>query len=309
MNSKILYYVRQSLKLLSITGTGFLIITAMIFIKYKPLYKVSYLGQDIGYVKNKAQIEEAIITFANTNENNIAFVNVKNMPEFELEFVSGLEETQEIEVLENVKEDSDIIYRTFAISLDGENKTQVSTIEEAETIVEELKQEYVSTDVNIGIHEVYTENSFEEIIVEAELAKNELGYHIDLKDRGVNGILLSNPVTGQISSRYGSRWGGQHTGLDIAGAVGTPIKACSDGVVTFSGTQGGYGNLIIISHGNGVETYYAHCNELYAKKGEEVKTGDVISTRGNTGNSTGPHLHLEVKVDGKTVNPQNYLYK
>ena len=282
LNIKILYYVRQSLKLLSIAATGFLIIILMIFIKYKPAYKVNYLGKEIGYVQSKEQMEEAITTFAKTTEHNIAFIEVKEMPEFTFELVSELNQTQEIELLDTVRENANITYRTFAISLDGENKTYVNTIEEADEIVEEIKLEYAKIDTNIGIHEIYTENSFEVGAVEAEFAKIELAYQIELKDRGINGILLSNPVTGQISSRYGSRWGGQHSGLDIAGALGTPIKACSDGVVTFSGTQGGYGNLIIIAHGNGVETYYAHCNELYAKTGDEVKTGDIISTRGSS---------------------------
>ena len=71
----------------------------------------------------------------------------------------------------------------------------------------------------------------------------------------------------------------------------------------------GYGNLIIIDHGNGVKTYYGHCSKLYKKVGEEVETGEVIAAVGSTGNSTGPHLHLEVRVDNKIMNPLNYVYK
>lgn len=309
LNNKTKYYVRQSLKFLSIIGTGFIIIAFVIFLKYKPLYRVNYLGQEIGYVKDKQQMEEAIKEFKNKTEGNIAFIDIKEMPEFEFEFVRDLKETNEIELLEDIKENADITYKTYAISLDEENKAYVNTIEEAQNIVEQIKQEYDNEDMNIGIHEVYTENSFDIKAVELEIAKKTLENQIDLKEHGVNGILLSTPITGQLSSRFGSRWGTTHTGLDIAGPVGTPIHACSEGTVTFAGKQGGYGNLVIISHGNGVETYYAHCNEIYVKEGQEVKSGDTISTRGSTGNSTGPHLHLEVRMNGKAVNPQNYLYK
>lgn len=301
------YYVKQGLKCLTIMGIGFIIIGAIIFIKYRPVYKVSYLGEEIGYVKNKQQMEETIREFSNTTEGNVAFVDIKEMPEFQFEFVRDLEETVEEKLLKNVMENADITYRTYAIGLDGENKAYVNTIEEARSVVDELKEAY-DNEINIEINEVYTENSFDVETVEAEIAKKEIESQIDLKDHGVNGILLSTPITGQITSRYGSRWGSTHTGLDIAGAVGTDIHACADGTVTFAGAKGTYGNLVIISHGNGVETYYAHCSKIYVKAGQEVKSGDVISARGSTGNSTGPHLHLEIRINGEPVNPQNYLY-
>lgn len=73
--------------------------------------------------------------------------------------------------------------------------------------------------------------------------------------------------------------------------------------------MGGYGNLIIIDHGNGITSYYGHCNKLYKKAGTKVTAGDVIAEVGSTGNSTGPHLHFEIRQNGKYVNPQKYLYK
>ena len=81
-----------------------------------------------------------------------------------------------------------------------------------------------------------------------------------------------------------------------------------DGKVTFSGYKGSYGNLIIVDCGNGVQIYYGHCSKLYAKVGDTVKAGDVIGAVGSTGNSTGNHLHFEIKVNGVSVNPQNYIY-
>lgn len=299
---------------MAIMGTGFMIIATLIFVKYKPVYKVKFYGEDFGYVKDKQQMEETIKEFVNTEEGNIAFVRLEEMPEFEFQFVKDLSETNEQQLLENIKEKADITYRTYAVSLNDENKAYVNTIEEAETLVEQIKEEYTDKiEINIGINEVYTENSFDIETVELEVAKQTLKAEVqiqrELQDHGVNGILLSTPITGQISSRFGSRWGSTHTGLDIAGSVGTQVKACADGTVTFAGTQGGYGNLVIINHGNGVETYYAHCNSLAVTKGEQVSSGDTIATRGSTGNSTGPHLHLEVRINGEAVNPQKYLYK
>ena len=122
------------------------------------------------------------------------------------------------------------------------------------------------------------------------------------------GINLIRPVGGVITSRFGARSRGTHTGLDIATSTGTPIVAAAGGTVTYSGYKGSYGNLLVISHGNGVTTYYAHCSKLYVSAGTTVSQGQRIAAIGSTGNSTGPHLHLEVRLNGVALNPQNYVY-
>lgn len=99
-----------------------------------------------------------------------------------------------------------------------------------------------------------------------------------------------------------------HTGLDIGGAsTGTAVVAALDGVVTYAGWLGGYGNCVMISHGDGVVTLYGHGNEILTEVGAEVKQGDTIMTVGSTGNSTGPHLHFEVRIDGECVDPLDYV--
>lgn len=116
------------------------------------------------------------------------------------------------------------------------------------------------------------------------------------------------PFYGTITSRYGSRWGGRHTGTDICGTVGEPIKSADNGIVTVAEYQeNGYGNIIIIDHQNGLETWYAHLDSIGVKQGQTVKKGETIGTLGNTGRSTGPHLHFEVRKDGCPVNPSKYL--
>ena len=115
------------------------------------------------------------------------------------------------------------------------------------------------------------------------------------------------PSRGRISSRYGSRWGRMHRGLDIAASVGTPIKAADGGTVSFAGYKGSYGYMVEINHGNGYVTRYAHASKLIVKKGDKVSKGQHIANVGNTGRSTGAHLHFEVLKNGVHQNPSNYV--
>lgn len=113
---------------------------------------------------------------------------------------------------------------------------------------------------------------------------------------------------GRISSTYGSRWGTFHKGIDYAAPAGTPIYASAAGKVIYSGyNSGGYGKLVIIEHSNGYQTYYAHNSKLYVNVGETVSQGERIAGVGSTGDSTGNHLHFEIRKNGSPVNPANYL--
>lgn len=115
------------------------------------------------------------------------------------------------------------------------------------------------------------------------------------------------PCSGYLTSRYGYRWGRNHNGIDIGASTGTPIYAADGGVISMSGWNGGYGKMIAINHENGYVTYYAHCSRLLYNAGKRVAKGDVIAYVGNTGNSTGPHLHFEVRLNGSPRNPLNYV--
>ena len=122
------------------------------------------------------------------------------------------------------------------------------------------------------------------------------------------GISFVEPVQGMLTSGFGVRRRDNHKGLDIANSMGTPIRAAAAGTVTYAQyNSGGYGNLVIISHGNGVQTYYGHCSKLYVTQGQTVSQGQVVAAVGSTGNSTGPHLHFQVMLNGTPVNPMNYL--
>lgn len=111
----------------------------------------------------------------------------------------------------------------------------------------------------------------------------------------------------RYTSGFGPRWGRMHEGTDFAAAHGTPIHATADGVVTFAGRMSGYGNLVKIKHEFGIETRYAHLSKIGVKVGERVSRDDRIGDMGNTGRSTGTHLHYEVRVGGTPVNPMSYI--
>ncbi|WP_281283430.1 M23 family metallopeptidase [Palleronia caenipelagi] len=111
----------------------------------------------------------------------------------------------------------------------------------------------------------------------------------------------------RFTSGFGPRWGRMHNGTDFAGAHGTPIYSTADGVITFAGRQSGYGNIVKIQHEFGIETRYAHLSRIRVKVGQRVSRGDRIGDMGNTGRSTGTHLHYEVRVNGRAVNPMTFI--
>jgi len=121
-----------------------------------------------------------------------------------------------------------------------------------------------------------------------------------------NGI-LGWPVSGPVVSGFGLRWGRMHEGIDITCDTGTSVRAAGAGTVIYAGWLGGYGNLVVVDHGGGLSTAYAHNSSFAAAVGQSVAAGQVIAYSGSTGNSSGPHVHFEVRVNGSAVDPLGYL--
>ena len=115
------------------------------------------------------------------------------------------------------------------------------------------------------------------------------------------------PVHGVLTSGFGWRWGRMHEGIDIAVSNGTPVVAAAAGTVIVAGWMGGYGNLVVVDHGGGISTAYAHNTSVTVGVGQQVAQGQLIAYSGNTGNSTGPHSHFEVRISGGAVDPMGYL--
>ena len=121
------------------------------------------------------------------------------------------------------------------------------------------------------------------------------------------------PLAGVLRSSFGTRTdpfsgeGAFHKGIDLQAATGTPVHVTADGVVASAGWHGGYGKLVVVDHGNGMQTYYAHLSRFLVMPGQEVRRGEMIALSGGTGHATGPHLHYEVHLAGTPVNPYRYL--
>ncbi|MBN2897348.1 MAG: peptidoglycan DD-metalloendopeptidase family protein [Clostridia bacterium] len=162
--------------------------------------------------------------------------------------------------------------------------------------------------------EIYHENGIEvgRLVLDEEILSDP-GIKVvyrgtkDPPPRKGTGVLAKPTSRGVVTSEFGWRWGRRHNGIDIGVAIGTDVKAADGGVVIFSGTKGGYGKCVMIDHGANIVTLYAHNSKLYVQKGDKVFKGQLIAASGNTGVSTGPHLHFEVQKNGTPVNPRNYL--
>ena len=303
---------------------GLRLIIAIILIKYKPSYEVKVEEKSIGYVQNKesfeTKIEQEVI---NQQGNNIDSVTLVNEPKYELKLISRTKNTNEEQIIAKLKENTNITYKYFAVTLDNQVKSHVSTIEEATKVVENIKKANENDiDLNLQVVETYTQ-SLEEINSDTvEVAETNIQKEVNtiIKENGptkINGIkIASMPIDASVRTIISSRYGeisrirtSAHKGVDIACKSGTPIKSTADGTVIYSAyDKTGLGYVVKIDHGKGVQTWYAHCSKLYVKTGEQVNAGDIISAVGSTGNSTGPHLHLEIRKDGKPVNPQIYVY-
>ena len=123
---------------------------------------------------------------------------------------------------------------------------------------------------------------------------------------GVSASGLIWPVSGVVTSGFGWRWGRMHEGIDISAPTGTAVRAAASGSVVFAGVMGGYGNIVVIDHGNGLATAYAHLSSIWIGGGS-VSQGQGVGAVGCTGSCTGPHLHFEVRVNGSAVDPMGYL--
>ncbi len=314
--------MKRTMKLFKIIAIALAIIIAIMLIKFRPAYSVSLNGEDIGYVgdeeKFKNEVNENILT---PSETNVAFVELDNV-EYTFSLVSR-NEINEDEVMLALEQSAQNVYRVYEVAdlNNEETKVYVNTMEEAEEIVSTLKEQYGEIEPDLVINQIYLDNADEVNEETIKLAKQELTNSLqeeleekqEIDSRTVNGIYLAVvPVTGRITSRFGaveSIRDHTHKGIDIAATRGTPILATASGKVSFAGWSSGYGYLVKIDHGNGVETYYGHCSKLYVSAGDTVEAGEQIAAVGSTGNSTGNHLHFEIRLDGKQVNPQTYVYQ
>ena len=327
--TKIKTVTKEARRIIAIIVIGLTIPFTILSATYKPVYAVKIENETIGYVESQSELQKLIDEKVIKKQGeNIESVTLNTEPEYEQKLIKRNVETNEQEILSKIEENTTTTYKFYAVTLNKKTKAYVDTIEEAEKVVEKIKKEYKGKGLNLDltIDEKFTDKKEEVKVDTVKVAETSMEDEIEklLKDKAekdaakkaiatVNGINLAVlPVSGRISSRFGvssSIRSGAHTGLDIACSKGTSIKNVAKGKVIFAGRKGAYGNLVKIDHGNGVETWYAHCSAIYVKEGQKVESGKVIAAVGSTGNSTGPHLHLEIRINGTAINPQKYIYK
>ncbi|GAA0674839.1 MULTISPECIES: murein hydrolase activator EnvC family protein [Clostridium] len=227
----------------------------------------------------------------------------------------------DLELSENKLNEERILMNEQVESLNSSKETLVQEKQKYEDALKELKSienEKITKKNNLSSEE----RKLHDQILALEESNDELQKDIEgflnSVNNGSNGSQTQGgsfirPVSDVITSNFGYRThpvtGEQklHTGTDFGSPYGTPVKASKNGTVVLSGTYGGYGNTVIIDHGGGIQTLYAHNSSLLVKSGQTVKQGDIISKVGSTGVSTGPHLHFEVRVNGTPQNPMNYI--
>lgn len=288
----------------------------LIFSLFKPYYKFFIDDKFIGYYESYEDYEKHYNEIVSkTSENNYEITKYfSKEPYFEKTYVKPkyVEQFNNYTLIEeNINKD----YTIYKIIVNNEIQMYTKTNEKAEQIIEKIKKEVKEeTDFKIektivkNLNDIQTEEENEEIqkrIINANKKVTSRGSSINRKSQSYNFIWPTNSKN--ITSYYGARWGKTHTGIDIGIPTGSNIVATKNGKVIYSGWCGNYGYYIKIDHGNGIVSAYAHNSKLLVETGQEVNQGQIIAYSGSTGNSTGPHCHFEIIINGSFQNPLNYL--
>ena len=295
---KVLILLRTSIKVIVLILAGLILISGIVFFVYKPTYAVTLGDELLGYTKNKNDLQKKVNEYIKKGaDSNVAFVEIENLPKYRLCLSKEEVLTNNDEMLDKIKETGEVYYRYFAVTLNGEERNYVGTRAEAEETINKLNEKQGGYAQNFAIVEkieksVQAFTNIDEIVIalyveppvsEEVVTENNYYYASSVytpTDEEYSGLAkldgFINPVSGLISSRFGYREEGYHTGIDIAAPNGTPISAAAGGIVVRAGWEGSYGILVVISHGDGMETYYAHCSEIIVSAGEAVSQGEIV---------------------------------
>lgn len=311
-----------------------MLILGLLQISYRQTYSVILNGEVIGYTNDKVTLQKRINDYIKSGDGeSVAFVDLKELPTYETCLLKKNLDTNDDEIFAKVAASGIKYYKYYAITDENVEKAYVKTFDEAEQIIQNLKDKNSKNKDTLGIVEKFNteEGSYTESAKVVEMCYQERPQVTQAKKAASSssaiakskgtvyvtdlGVTLIKPVVGSytITSRVGGRrLNGSyenHPGLDIAIASGTAIKAAAGGIVTRAGWYAGYGKCIIIQSTSNVNIIYGHCSAINVSAGQRVAQGQLIGKVGSTGYSTGPHLHFEIRYDGKVVNPQNYVYK
>jgi murein DD-endopeptidase MepM/ murein hydrolase activator NlpD len=318
-----------------------IIITAAVVIRYLynsnlNSYDIYINGKSIGYVKNQIELYNAEDSIKADEEKRFGKIKFKDDIKLIKKHINNdkyLQNSKDIK--KSILENSNTKVSAVLMKSDGKKVAILANETEMRRVLDEMKSlykereksdelkltnhiTYINENMKIGevntvegVISTMSVNSKNPTIVfsknddeEKSLSnKNNLS-----RSRSIAEVsFMSTPSKGTITSPFGERWGAMHEGIDIGAPMGAPIYAAMDGQISCTEWEEGYGNVIKIDHGKEIQTVYAHCSSICSKVGEYVKRGEKIGLVGSTGRSTGPHVHFEVRVNGKAENPLNYL--
>ena len=203
------------------------------------------------------------------------------------------EQTLTVKTTEVVEEEKNVEYKTIEKKSDRLNLGEVRVKQQGQAGLTRITKKVIKENGVVVSEDILEQETLKESVPEIVIS-------------GTAGLV--QPLDEfTLTSGFGERWGRQHSGIDMALPTGSPVYAAKGGTIIWSGYKGSYGNLVIIDHGDGMETYYAHCSRLDVEAGRQVAAGQQIAAVGSTGNSTGPHLHFEVRIGGVARDPADWL--
>ena len=300
------------------------------FLIYKPTYKISFKGKFIGYSRDVFNIKSKIHESIFNGDDEVAYYEIDEKPEYEFTFMKASFVPDDSKIIEEIKAEAKPVYKTYAVKEKNKVKARVSTYSEASKILADLKQKdsdnldditielaYVNekpklTESKKVVADLYVEKPIVPVyreysyISRGTRSLQRVDIPIGLRMPLNRSILVTTPF-GYVGPADGYPTYTFHEGLDFNGNTGDAILAAAGGVVEAAGYMGGYGLSVKINHGQGVKTFYAHASELLVSVGEQVGAGETIARVGNTGYSTGAHLHFEVEYRNQILNPRHYL--
>ena len=295
----------------------------LIFTLFKPYYKVEINNVFVGYYETYEEYNEYVNKIIEQKSENEYEINLyfSSQPIFHKEYAKE----KYVKTFNNynlLKDNINKDYIIYKVIVNNEIKTYTKNQQEAEQFIENIKKE-VKENTTFSIEKT-TVKSLNELSIEEknENIKNQIineNKKITITSRSSNTIRknsssvatsenFARPVSSStVTSQFGPRHGKTHTGVDFSVPLNSNVMASKGGTVVFSGWKGSYGYYVKIQHNQNEITAYAHNNTLLVKVGEKVSQGQVIAKSGSTGNSTGPHCHFEIIINGNFQNPLNYL--
>lgn len=294
-------------------------------------YEVYMNGKSLAYVKNKEDFYNVEKDMKNDIEKRFGKISSKDDTEFRKAWINSKYISNSNTLKNRIIKISNINVPAVLMKSDNEKLGILANENEMVKVLDIIKNQYKEKDKDgeykLNNHITYTRetvsigevNTIDEIVKKVKEDSNGslVCFFKSTETTGVKNISLSRaantinfiqfPAKGTITSPFGMRWGQMHNGVDIGASMGDPIYSAMDGKVTCAEWEDGYGKVIKIDHGIGMQTVYAHCSSIAVNIGQTVKRGEKIGEVGSTGRSTGPHVHFEVRVEEVPQDPMKYF--